>query len=644
MAESTHQKSGTQTYDLDPSDADSEGAIPLENLRIGDSRLLYQYQTLLHTDSIRLVKILSVHPEIECEIRVVALSDKPTYEALSYCWGSPEKLVPIICNGSMFEVSPSLWDGLQQLHQYSKTSENSWFWIDQICINQEEGLERTRQVQLMNTIYSSSIRTVIWLPVDEPVAVASKALIIHFYEYLVAKGKIRAETEEREGVVEEVTSQAPVATMPSKKDGRWPALKEVLAQPWFRRVWVIQEVALSTRPAIMLCGTQYLLWLVLFETRVWMIRHPLEVNIVPAMSGIYRLGIIGRKITWENGSDEVTWDLQSLLLLSLDSCATVPNDQVFALLGLCRDTREPGNWPVELNPDYERPQSEVSMSVAKYCIRQNCNLDILLLVDTIAGALDDGYSSWALRLDLGWRRSRIDAAILVTNSNYTTLEILYSYASGHLPPVIDDTTDPEILRLRGTRVDTAILSCKSLVYDDLWDSSSNRGKDHTRLRDVIRAMLEFCEENLAHMPITELRRAFFLATTRGVTLEWKDAVDEPLIHFEAFIGTQKYLATDVENVLADGPNPNRYALRLEAMAQRRLFITYHGKIGLGPDHMKSNDVVTILFGGKFPYVLRPTENGQWRFIGVCYIHGLMKGEALQGDGANEENHEWFELV
>ncbi|EAT88554.1 hypothetical protein SNOG_03349 [Parastagonospora nodorum SN15] len=568
-------------------------------------------------------------------------SSRPQYR---YCWGPTSQRVPIICNGSMFEVSPSLRDGLQQLYQYSKTSGNSWFWVDQICINQEEGLERTHQVQLMNTIYSSSIRTVIWLPLDEPTVVAAKSLILDFRKILVARGEIRAEIEEREGVVEEVSSQATVKIMPSREDGRWPALRELLGLPWFQRVWIIQEVALSTRPAIMLCGTQNLLWPVLYETIGWMYRHPLEVNFVLGSSDVERLGIIGMKTTWVDGSDQVTWDLQSLLLLSENALATVTNDQVFALLGLCRDTREPENWPVELNPDYDRPQAEVLMSVTRYCIRQNCNLDMLHLVDATAGALDDGNPSWVLKLGLYRQRLRIDTAQVFTHSNHRTLETAYSDVSNGLHPAIDDKTAPEILRLRGTRVDKAILFCRSFVYDDFWDSSGDIKKGNLRLRDDIRASLEFCEENLPYMPTSELRRAFFLATTRGLTPEWNDAVDEPLIHFETFLGIREETMAEVNHAPWGRPDPGRYSLRLDAMKGRRVFITSQGRIGAGPDHMEPNDVIAVLFGGHFPLVLRRKDNGQWRFIGLCYIPGLMKGEALQGDGAKEENHEWFDLI
>ena len=60
--------------------------------------------------------------------------------------------------------------------------------------------------------------------------------------------------------------------------------------------------------------------------------------------------------------------------------------------------------------------------------------------------------------------------------------------------------------------------------------------------------------------------------------------------------------------------------------------------------MMSGDTVAILFGGNVPYVLRPLENKQWHFVGGCYVDGYMNGEALDKEGGNPSNHEWFEMV
>ncbi len=54
-------------------------------------------------------------------------------------------------------------------------------------------------------------------------------------------------------------------------------------------------------------------------------------------------------------------------------------------------------------------------------------------------------------------------------------------------------------------------------------------------------------------------------------------------------------------------------------------------LGLGNFDVKSDDLICILFGCSVPVLLRPKtkgENPTYSFIGECYIHGMMDGEAI----------------
>jgi hypothetical protein len=62
---------------------------------------------------------------------------------------------------------------------------------------------------------------------------------------------------------------------------------------------------------------------------------------------------------------------------------------------------------------------------------------------------------------------------------------------------------------------------------------------------------------------------------------------------------------------------------------RPLFYTTSGRLGLGPPELKAGDHICILFGGNSLYVLRPIPSSEnFYFIGECYVHGLMRGEAM----------------
>jgi hypothetical protein len=64
---------------------------------------------------------------------------------------------------------------------------------------------------------------------------------------------------------------------------------------------------------------------------------------------------------------------------------------------------------------------------------------------------------------------------------------------------------------------------------------------------------------------------------------------------------------------------------------RSLFVTREGQVGLGPLGMKSDDIICVLFGGKFLYVLRPTGpfSNSYILVGNAYIYGSTMGELME---------------
>lgn len=72
-----------------------------------------------------------------------------------------------------------------------------------------------------------------------------------------------------------------------------------------------------------------------------------------------------------------------------------------------------------------------------------------------------------------------------------------------------------------------------------------------------------------------------------------------------------------------------------ALHNRCFFITEDDKFGTGPPQMEAGDEVWVLFGSRVPFILRPITNvkqgnrsNAYNFIGDCYLHGIMDGQAL----------------
>ena len=92
----------------------------------------------------------------------------PQYQALSYFWGDADDLYNIKIDSKTLQIRRNLYDFLQTVPDVKPSilpngSVPSHLWIDQVCINQENGIERNHQVQQMKQIFSRAGRVIAWL-------------------------------------------------------------------------------------------------------------------------------------------------------------------------------------------------------------------------------------------------------------------------------------------------------------------------------------------------------------------------------------------------------------------------------------------------------------------------------------------------
>jgi hypothetical protein len=207
----------------------------------------------LKNDRLRLLSLTpateSDEPEICCHLQVVRLDDLPEYYALSYALGRPaeygrfrevtdEKKFLVICNEDHeILVTKSLRAFLRRA-QESPDLRNKRFWIDAICMNQEDTEEKTAQIQLMTKIYSRAQTVLMWLGEDD--------------EF----------TEKGFDLIRELgTNRQP----PVIANAKWLAAGKVFQRSYFSGAWVIQEVILGSDggDVLVLCGPFSIEWQVL---------------------------------------------------------------------------------------------------------------------------------------------------------------------------------------------------------------------------------------------------------------------------------------------------------------------------------------------------------------------------------------------
>ena len=209
----------------------------------------YHYQPLDSLkDEIRLVYILPGAGEDELCINLVhaSLHKQPEYLALSYTWGNPHPFSPVVLNGFDFEVGSNLAAALRQLRRDRGPRRGLPYWIDAICINQADDVERSEQVGLMNRIYQKAAAVTIWL--GEP----SGETELAFAKMRALESFSADPSFEQDRPIKESPSSR-LSTLPEARHDlstdahsdslrEWDAIIKIFDNPYFRRVWVAQEI------------------------------------------------------------------------------------------------------------------------------------------------------------------------------------------------------------------------------------------------------------------------------------------------------------------------------------------------------------------------------------------------------------------
>jgi hypothetical protein len=219
---------------------------------------------------IRLISLDRSNPTsqtIDCRLTTHDLDEAPPYKALSYVWGDPEVTCTITINGLPVEKTANLVAALSRLRDLDEAN----YWIDAICIDQQNKAEKSEQVQLMGEIYGKAVGTTAWLgPGTDDSALAMTFLaqwsMAGSYYLLLRKqiqDNISASTEAERGLrmlVFERTSamrdliQSVLRTIHNPYGvAEGQALANLFQRPYWKRIWIIQELTLS-RHVTLHCG------------------------------------------------------------------------------------------------------------------------------------------------------------------------------------------------------------------------------------------------------------------------------------------------------------------------------------------------------------------------------------------------------
>lgn len=693
------------------------------------------YQPLPHPQrSIRLLSIVPGWPDDTIHVALVTvqdLRDAPAYIALSYVWGLTHAADPVFCNGVSMRVTKSLGDALHAFrplpssdpdevrrhgvevmsvddvchssrHIWRDIACNKWekpleshaqtffIWIDALCINQEDMEERSSQVKSMREIYQNAQTVRIWFGAelthlstdeasrDEPISSSSwldkflgrtrlsiygdMLCVLSFIAQAFhnAKYKLSSHDESLPG-------------FPPSNAPEWKMLRRFFQQPWFYRVWTVQEIAMA-QDALLIVGDWELDWKAFSIALDYLYHSQYRYSLVWKSKAVWKLNIFDSSWTGLPLDSAVYMcriksevDQRPLLmgLLSLGRIrgATQPVDHVFAVLNLSADwtavdigvTSKP-----YIEPDYAKSVARTFADVTTWLISFHRSLDVLSFVEYEAREDHPSCPSW---VPVWSRKKRSCALAHGEHSWLPNLSALDSqrrkllwdtgYNADLEEPMVyklDDLINASILQARGLS-----LSSIAVVSDQLVpigeDDNTLREEATTEEHRFIESVWELCEalitqhNNDQTLPSDELNVSQSTSTKPLLTApyttrddiidaliltlcanrdeDWKKRADlNPSTHHDAIawlthtLGprfSQPSILNKALGLLTQRGDRHAFQACISLVCSwRRFFITESGHMGIAPLNTQKGDVVAVLFGSTIPFVLRPVQNEEVR--------------------------------
>ncbi|KAI1736411.1 heterokaryon incompatibility protein-domain-containing protein [Xylaria scruposa] len=636
-----------------------------------------------------IIRLLEIHPghveiPISCTLKIANISGAETcsYEALSYHWGPIDTSQIIYINQQGFRVSAALFRAIQHLRSPEKSRT---VWIDAICVNQSDLVERSSQVLLMQQIYSKAASVIVWL--GKPPQGFSRTLSV------VRKG-----------------SGDPYSHTINHNAIHYGATRVIsclLSRPWWTRVWVVQELALAKKACIR-CDSDEITWehfcllvdrcvsMPYFQTKYvnyqdfLAIRALREERLSTACSS-------SRKGESSSGRLELqsnhSYDLLTMIYNFRAREATNSLDKVFAFQGLTGDTGSISRETIDpqslsrvlVYPDYTRRASFLSIDLAKAHIRSTKTLSIIALAeftrqtdprkpDNTNNNRQDYIPSWCpafmnkesvregLQLRPFWSGLPLsDHPDFAASDQLTVRDSIFDSKFSIPSPERDSQA---MFDGYSYQLPVHILPNLSLTIKEVGPAA---GISLGNLGSMTRLVLMRRESTIAPFFRSNLSWESVLPSweklaRKGYRAEHQSANNSGLPFEELFnltITGGKFACVPQPSVLDSkhersgigigatasqaAPNSNLHTkpqlydrIRADTCIGRRFFMTDSGHMGLGPANLAVGDEVHVILGLQIPAILRKASSdsdrgtdylgasdNDWLYVGQAYVHELM---------------------
>jgi hypothetical protein len=642
------------------------------------------------------------HPEDSQKERVQWV---PIYEALSYTWGDAADTVRVKVNQSENPVTKNLYSALLALRLENQERP---LWVDALCINQNDIEERSNQVQRMQSIYQCAIRTLVWLGEADN----SSDRAFHLLERLGGSEEQIAKFQTSDSMVDFAGPQFdPVYGLGDAEanyityfktlintldligiadldDNDWAALESLLTRPYWKRIWIVQEIT-NAQSVKIHCGSNSLSWQTIdcIELNNKTFQDPsLPLQTARRYASLFAKGPIRRIMNQRKWTRHWIrsqgWEQNSTSFLNLlerfrDFNCTDPRDKVYALLGLASIDK---NMPLP-KPDYSKSISEVYCTTARAIIQYTRDLTVLCLPKSYKGLVEHHLPFWcpdwttqpdevyALRDNQTWptftsagdtlpqgpdfnfdeneepiekrRPPETDRPqwVAVQDSPEDAIQSTIRHPEIKIRP-LNATNNHDALILKGYAIDGIREMGKSIRKNDFkTDEWKKIIVEWETLLDKIMVFGYHGENRNSPEAQKAKLKSFIITLSRGVIWKKESGTQEEeleILYEFYMIWTGRLSPKDAKD-----PRSGEHVMKamfedglLQYIGKWKMVLGFEGRLMLVPADAEVRDCVAVLFGADMPLLLRPgfevMETGQkfWQHVGTVYGMDLMKGEAL----------------
>ena len=307
----------------------------------------------------------------------------------------------------------------------------------------------------MRHIYKYASRVVVWLGISTPEIMSALNLLKSIKEMIQANGSADGIESRSQSDIAKVRNY--LDTDMSAKEALSCLFCDLLTQAWWGRVWVIQEVAVSSRASVVI-GDSELEWSSLCDAMEIISFTDVSPMLVSTdFSEYFRgmkslLNIEALRLSVESGSPP---SISTLFAGNWrQAAATDPRDLVYALLGLAKERDDP-----LLTPNYSDSNSalDVFTNLIEYSMQVENGLDIICLSQgRIRNGLPSWCPDWRNPPRLGWHigsdfSGHAPVPLSPTHENFLVNNPWH--ACGNKSPVARIIRSPLTLACRGLLVD-----------------------------------------------------------------------------------------------------------------------------------------------------------------------------------------------